>query len=226
MRILIVDDDAQILACLKNSLQAAGYFVEATTNAEQAAKLVGSPSYQLFIFDINLRQKLSGVELCRKARLSNKYCAILMLTVLNDLNTKKICFRCGADDYLTKPFELDELKSRVQALLRRAPQAVQSDLLRYGNLSLNLDTGEVWRGKRQIKLTPREQHLLEFMLRHPDSLLSKEQLLQAAWSYSEDPQPNTLEVHMHGLREKIDGKNHLKLIHTVYGFGYLFGRKV
>ena len=225
MRILIVDDDASILACLKSSLQAAGYFVEATTNAEQAAKMVGSSSYQLFILDINLRQKINGTELCRKARLCNKNCAILMLTVLNDLNTKKICFRSGADDYLTKPFELEELKARVQALLRRSPQPVREDILHYANLKLDLTKGEVWRGKREVKLTPREHHLLDFMLRHSDALLSRDQLLKAAWTYSEDPNPNTLEVHMHCLREKIDGKNTKKLIHTIYGFGYMLGAK-
>jgi two-component system OmpR family response regulator len=164
---------------------------------------------------------LDGLSICQKLRAGNNHTPILMLTAKSQLEDKIKGLNSGADDYLIKPFAFEELLARVRALSRR-PQTATSKILSVGDLSLDTSNYKVKRGDQEIRLSSKEYSLLECFLRHTDQILNKDQLIQYVWSYESDILPNTVEVYIRNLRQKIDipFKNKPPLIKTIRGFGY------
>jgi len=180
--------------------------------------LASSGDYDLIILDLML-PKIDGLSICRRIRQEKNHTPILMLTAKSQLEDKVVGLDSGADDYLTKPFAFEELLARIRALARR-PQSAVSEVLSFGDLSFDVSTLEVSRRGKNIKLSGKEYALLECLMRHPKQILSKDQLIKHVWSYESNILPNTVEVYIRNLRQKIDKNYKVKLIKTVRGFGY------
>lgn len=162
---------------------------------------------------------MNGAEVLKEIRSENQNVPILMLTVKSELDIKTKIFELGADDYLTKPFLLDELLLHVRALLRR-PAKAEKELIKIDNLTLNFGTKVVRRASREIYLTRREYSLLEYLMRHRGQIVSRSQILEHVWDYNADPFSNTVETHMASLRRKLNSGRRRNLIHTFPGRGY------
>lgn len=225
MKLLIVEDEYKIAASLKKGLEQENFIVDISHDGEDGYNLASSEDYDVIILDVML-PKMNGFEICRNLREDKKYTPILMLTAKGLLEDKIAGFDAGADDYLPKPFAFEELLARVRALSRR-PKEATSDVLKVANLSLNTKTFEVKRAQSLIQLSQKEFALLEYMIRHPYQILSKDQIIQHVWDYDADVLPNTVEVYIGYLRQKIDKSftDEAALIHTVRGFGYKLGEK-
>lgn len=218
MRILVVEDEHKIANSIKKGLEQELYAVDISYDGEEGYDLASSENYDLIILDLML-PKLSGIEICKKLRGEKIHTPILILTAKGLVNDKVEGLDAGADDYLTKPFAFEELLARVRALVRR-PQKTQGSILTIENLSLNTAIYEVQRGGKNIQLSGKEYALLEYLLRHPNQILTKDQIISHVWDYDADILPNTVEVYIGYLRNKI-GKD---LIKTVRGFGYKAGK--
>ncbi len=225
MKLLIVEDEYKIAASLKKGLEQEKFVVDISHDGEDGYNLASTEDYDVLILDVML-PKMDGFEICRKLREAKKFTPILMLTAKGMLEDKIAGFDAGADDYLPKPFAFEELLARVRALSRR-PKDVLNDNLSLNDLSLNTKTFEVKRDQRTIQLSQKEFALLEYMIRHPNQILSKDQIIQHVWDYDADVLPNTVEVYIGYLRQKIDKSfiNQAPLIHTIRGFGYKLGEK-
>jgi DNA-binding response OmpR family regulator len=220
MKILIIEDEHIIATSLKKGLEQEHYTVDLAFDGLEGFDLAASGDYDLILLDLML-PGMDGLTLCQKLRSENNHTPILMLTAKSQLEDKIKGLNSGADDYLTKPFAFEELLARVRALSRR-PQKANGKILTIGNLSLNTSTFEVKRGNKSIQLSNKEYSLLECFLRHSNQILNKDQLIQYVWSYESDILPNTVEVYIRNLRQKIDipFKKEPPLIKTIRGFGY------
>jgi len=220
MKLLIIEDEHIIATSLKKGLEQEHYTVDLAFDGLTGFDLAASGDYNLILLDLML-PGMDGLTLCQKLRSDNNHTPILMLTAKSQLEDKIKGLNCGADDYLTKPFAFEELLARIRALSRR-PQKTNDKILTINNLSLNTSTFEVKRGDKPIQLSNKEYSLLECFLRHPNQILNKDQLIQYVWSYESDILPNTVEVYIRNLRQKIDlpFKNQKPLIQTIRGFGY------
>ncbi|MFA7676437.1 MAG: response regulator transcription factor [Candidatus Shapirobacteria bacterium] len=218
MKILIVEDEHLIANALKKGLEQEHYTVDLAFDGLDGYDLASSGDYDIVLLDLML-PKMDGMELCRQIRSQQIHVPILMLTAKSQLEDKVKGLNCGADDYLTKPFAFEELLARIRALGRR-PQNAASEVLTVGDLSINLSNYEVIRQKKIISLSNKEYSLLECLMRHANKILTKDQLIQRVWSYESDILPNTVEVYIRNLRQKIDKNYKVKLIKTVRGFGY------
>ena len=218
MKILIVEDEHLIANALKKGLEQEHYTVDLAFDGETGFDLASSGDYDLILLDLML-PKMNGLEICRQLREQQIQTPILMLTAKSQIEDKIKGFNSGADDYLTKPFAFEELLVRVRALVRR-PQKSASEVITIGDLSLNLSTYEVIRQGKNITLSSKEYSLLECLMRHANKILNKDQLIQHVWSYESDILPNTVEVYIRNLRQKIDEPFKTKLIKTIRGFGY------
>ena len=218
MKILIVEDEHLIANALKKGLEQEHYTVDLAFDGLDGYDLASSGDYDIVLLDLML-PKMDGMELCRQIRNQQIHVPILMLTAKSQLEDKIKGLNCGADDYLTKPFAFEELLARIRALGRR-PQNTASEILTVGDLSINLSNYEVIRQKKIISLSNKEYSLLECLMRHANKILTKDQLIQRVWSYESDILPNTVEVYIRNLRQKIDKNYKVKLIKTVRGFGY------
>lgn len=218
MRILVVEDEPEISAFLKTSLEAKCFSVDVAPDGERGSYWARTTDYDLVILD-NLLPKASGLEVCRAIRKSGRQLPILILSVQSEPSVKTALLNAGADDYLSKPFSHDELLARVNALLRR-PRRIENEVLRADDLALNTSTFEVTRGERQTYLTRKEFMLLNYLLRNKGSVLSRAMLLEHVWDMDTDPFSNTIESHIASLRKKIDTSKKKRLIHTVPGRGY------
>jgi DNA-binding response OmpR family regulator len=220
MKILIIEDEHLIATSLKKGLEQEHYTVDLAFDGIEGFDLAASGDYDLILLDLML-PGLDGLSLCQKLRSENNHTPILMLTAKSQLADKIKGLNSGADDYLTKPFAFEELLARIRALNRR-PQKTNGKTLAIGNLSLNTSTFEVKRSGKNIQLSNKEYSLLECFLRHPNQILNKDQLIQYVWSYESDILPNTVEVYIRNLRQKIDlpFKKEPSLIKTIRGFGY------
>jgi len=226
MRILIIEDEHKIANSIKKGLERESYAVDIAYDGEQGFDLAVTEDYDVIILDLML-PKMNGMEVCRKLRKEeNVHTPILMLTAKSQLDDKVKGLNAGADDYLIKPFAFTELLARLKALIRRPKQAL-SLILSAEDLSLNTLTYEVKRGSQAIRLTKKEFALLEYFLRHKNIVLTKEQIIDHVWDYDADVLPNTVEVYIGYLRNKIDKpfKNKPPLIQTIRGFGYKIGGK-
>jgi two-component system response regulator MprA len=222
--VLVVDDDRAVRESLRRSLEFNGYAVTlAADGAEALASIAGRPPDALVI-DV-MMPRLDGIETTRALRTAGNDLPILVLTARDSVGDRVEGLDAGADDYLTKPFALDELLARLRAMLRRVHPAtsdgLDDEILSFSDLSLNLATREVRRGNRQIELTRTEFTLLEMFLRRPRRVLDRSFILEEVWGYDFPTTANSLEVYVGYLRRKTEAENEPRLIHTVRGVGYV-----
>ena len=222
MKILIIEDEAPIANFIKISLESQLYVVDVARDGERGAFLGRSGGYDLIILDYLLPKK-NGLEIVKEIRYSKKT-PIIMLTVCGDFDCKKQAFDCGIDDFLTKPFLLEELFLRIRALLRRPPQ-ILGDILRVDTLVMNLGRHTVRRKNRIINLTRKEYAVLEHLMLHRGEIRSREIIMENAWDINSDPFSNTLDTHIANLRRKINPNKEIELIHTFSGQGYKIDSK-
>lgn len=220
MKILIVEDEHKIANSIKKGLEQESMVADVSYDGEEGYDLASEGKYDCIILDLML-PGMDGIAICKKLRENNVHTPILILTARGELDDKVAGLNTGADDYLVKPFAFSELLARVKALLRRPKQAL-SQTITIKELSLNTLTFEVTRETTPIVLSRKEFSLLEFLMRHPGRVFTKDQIIQTVWPYDSDILPNTVEVYIGYLRNKIDKpfKNKQPLIHTVRGFGY------
>lgn len=225
MRILVVEDEHKIANSIKKGLEQEAYAVDVAYNGTDGYDLAATEDYDAIILDL-LLPGMDGVTICKKLRADKMHTPILMLTAKGQLSDKVEGLNAGADDYLVKPFAFEELLARLRALTRR-PKNNLGSVLSYVDLTLNTQTYEVKRGSQVIALSKKEFALLEYLLRHPEIVITKEQLISHVWDYEADILPNTVEVYIKYLRNKVDQpfKNKPALIQTVRGFGYKLGGK-
>ena len=219
MRILIVEDERKIARALGRALKNEKYAVDISHDGTDAYAMAGMIDYDLLILDRMIPGDYDGLGLTKKLRKEGKRVPILLLTALGEIQDKTEGLDSGADDYLTKPFALDELLARVRALLRR-PQTQAETILKIADLSLDLNAHEVFRNNQKIELTNKEFSLLEYLVRNAGRPVSKEQIIDHVWDYDADILPNNIEVYISYLREKVDKPFEKKLIKTVRGIGY------
>ena len=219
MRILIVEDERKIARALGRALKNEKYAVDISHDGTDAYAMAGMIDYDLLILDRMIPGDYDGLSLTKKLREEGKKVPILLLTALGEIKDKTEGLDSGADDYLTKPFALDELLARVRALLRR-PQTQVETILKIADLSLDLNMHEVFRNNQKIELTNKEFSLLEYLVRNAGRPVSKEQIINHVWNYDADILPNNIEVYISYLREKVDKPFEKKLIKTVRGIGY------
>jgi DNA-binding response OmpR family regulator len=222
MRILIIEDEHKIAQSIKQGLEQEKYAVDVAYTGTQGYDLASSESFDLLILD-RLLPEMDGVTLCKRLRKEQIHTPILFLTAKGQLEDKVEGLDAGADDYLVKPFAFEELLARIRALIRR-PKASLNTTLSIEDLELNTKSFTVKRGKTIIQLSNKEFVLLEYLMRHPQQILTKEQIITHVWNYEANILPNTVEVYIGYLRNKIDKPFPQKpLIHTVRGFGYKIG---
>ncbi|MGL5082725.1 MAG: two-component system response regulator RppA [Microcoleaceae cyanobacterium] len=225
MRILLVDDEVDLVNSLSQVLTREGYTVDVAYEGSSGKDLATQTHYDLLILDWMLPQT-SGLDLCRELRSNSNPTPILFLTAKDTLDDRVAGLDAGADDYLVKPFELRELLARVRALLRRSSALEPSNdslQLQIANLELNIDTQQVCRGGRVIELSEKESQLLAFFIQHSGQLLTHQQIYQSLWKGKEKPSSNVLAAQVRLLRRKIEQSGEAPLIHTIYGKGYRFG---
>jgi DNA-binding response OmpR family regulator len=217
-RVLLVEDDADIAGALRRSLRLEGYDVRIA--GDGAAALDESLVYEpdAVVLDLGL-PRIDGVEVCRRLR-EDSDVPILMLTAREGLDSRVEGLDSGADDYLVKPFEREELLARLRALLRRRPPRGSAFLV-VGNLRLNPDTHEVVRGEREVDLTSREFELLEHLMRNERLVVSRQALLDEVWEYHPYAETNTVDVFVSNLRRKLEADGEARMLHTVRGAGYV-----
>jgi len=218
MKILIIDDEAAIVEFLRTGLIAQMYTVDSASDGERGSFLARTSHYDLIILDYSL-PKLDGAGVLKEIRQDGRAVPILMLSVKSEIIDKETAFNLGADDYLTKPFLLEELLLRVRALLKR-PLQIEKELIRLGNLTLCTKNKVVRRNGKEIYLTRREFSLLEFLLRSHGQIISRSEILEHVWDYDADPFSNSIETHIASLRKKLRANRQPELIHTFPGRGY------
>ncbi|MEV5571798.1 response regulator transcription factor [Spirillospora sp. NPDC052269] len=225
MRILVVEDEPAVRKTLASSLAFENYEVETAVDGLAALKRLDVVKPDLILLDV-LMPRLDGLTTCRRLRARGETVPVLMLTARDTIGDRVTGLDCGADDYLVKPFELDELLARVRALLRRSVLTSRSaepgDVLEYAGLRMNTLTREVTRDVRVLGLTRTEHTLLEMFLAHPHQVLTRERILETVWGFDFEPASNSLDVYVMYLRRKMGEP---RLIHTVRGVGYVL-RKV
>ena len=220
MRILLIEDDAAITRVLQRGLYAHGHQIVIATTGEDGVLFADDETVELVLLDISL-PGLNGHQVLKKIREQRTRLPIIMLTARDDLKNKVSALHGGADDYLTKPFAFEELLARIYAVTRRFDQP-ESSQLQTGILRLDLLAQRAWRRDSLIELSKREFALLEYFMRHPHQVLSRQQILFAVWDYAFDPESNVVDVYVRYLRNKIDEANKPSLITTVRGAGYRF----
>lgn len=220
MRILLVEDEPRIVRLLERGLAAHGHQLEAAADGEDGLVMAGDEGIDLVILDIGL-PGMDGHEVLRRLRASRPDLPVLMLTARDEVTSKVRALDAGADDYLTKPFALEELMARVRALSRRRDQA-QASVIEVGDTRIDLLARRAWRGEREVELAAREFALLEYFMRHPGQLLTRTQILEAVWEYDFDPASNVVDVYVGYLRRKLRGESGDDPISTVRGSGYRF----
>lgn len=219
MRVLVVDDDPDVRDSLRRSLRFEGYSVTTAADGEQALASIAAERPDVLVLDLQM-PVLGGLATCRRLREQGDDVPVLMLTARSGTSDRVTGLDAGADDYLPKPFALEELLARLRALLRRTVPGRPTELLRYEDLELDTATREARRAGHPINLTRTEHALLELFLRHPRQVLTRQQILTEVWGYDFDPGSNTLEVYVGYLRRKTEEHNAIRLVHNVRGVGY------
>jgi two-component system, OmpR family, response regulator MprA len=219
MRILVVDDDPAVRSSLDRALRLEGYEVETAADGPAALQILSLGSPDAVVLDLGL-PGLDGLAVCRRLRSAGDDTPVLMLTARDAVDDRVQGLDAGADDYLVKPFALAELLARLRALLRRRSGA-EGEVLRFGDLSLDLGTREARRGDRLFTLTRIEFDLLELFLRHPRQVLTRDVILDRVWGYTFDSGTNSLAVYVGYLRRKTEADGESRYLHTVRGVGYV-----
>ncbi len=223
MRIIVVEDEHKIANSIKKGLEQESFAVDVAFTGTDGFGLITTEDYDLIILDL-LLPGMSGIDICKKLRDAQNHTPILMLTAKGQIEDKVAGLNAGADDYLTKPFAFEELLARVRALIRR-PKDSLGTILTFEDLTLDTQNYEVKRAGKLINLSNKEFALLEYLLRHKNKILKKDQIINHVWDYDADILPNTVEVYIGYLRNKIDKpfSDKKNLINTVRGFGYRIG---
>jgi len=221
MQILVIEDNPKVAAAIQKGLAEQGFGVKVTRSGQEGETLALETAFDLIILDLMLPDH-EGVTLCRNLRRANVSTPTLMLTALSGTADKVNGLDAGADDYLTKPFEFEELLARVRALLRRG-QATEAAVLRYADMEMDLAKRAVTRQGQAIDLKHREFALLEYFMRNPDRVLARSLIGEHVWDMNFNPFSNVIDVYVSNLRRKIDKPFGEPLIHTVVGSGYRFG---
>ena len=225
LRLLLVDDEPKLTDFLKMELEVEGYQVEvAADGASGLIALRGEPGPDLVLLDWNLPD-FTGLDICRRIRATGMTVPVLMLTGYDEVKDKVEALDAGVDDYLVKPFSIEELLARLRALQRRSqaiqPQASEPEVLRIGDLELNQANHDVRRGSRSIQLSNKEYQLLVFLMRSPNKVQSRLEILHGVWGESFYGDDNLLDVYIRYLRQKVESPDEPKLIHTVRGVGFM-----
>ncbi len=223
MRILLVEDDQAQLEPLQTALSQAGHIVDGIEDGAIAQWVISQRDYDLLILDW-LLPEISGLDLCRQYRQAGKKAPILMLTAKDTTLDKVTGLDAGADDYLVKPTDVFELLARVRALGRRSPQW-QGETLQLADLQLNISTLTVERGQAIVELSAREFQLLEYLMRHPRHVLSRDQIEQALWEWGNEPESNAMTTLVRRLRQRLQLVSAADWIETIYGMGYRISPK-
>lgn len=218
MRILVVEDEPGIANFVRQGLMEAGYAVDLAWDGPEGLDYALAADYDVLVLDIML-PKMDGLELLRELRRLGDKTPVLMLTARDTVDNRVEGLDAGADDYLVKPFAFPELLARVRALLRRPPLQVGT-ILRVGDLEMDTAKREVRRNDRPIELSPREYAVLEYLMRHPNQVLTRTQISEHVWNFDFFNESNVVDVYVGYLRRKIDQGENLPLIHTVRGVGY------
>jgi two-component system, OmpR family, response regulator MprA len=220
MRVLVVDDDPAVRESLRRSLAFNGYQVELAEDGEQALRQVAATHPDAVVLDV-MMPRMDGLAACRALRAAGDDVPVLMLTARDQVSDRVAGLDAGADDYLPKPFALEELLARLRALLRRIGPSESQSVLLLADLSLDPASREVTRGERRLRLTRTEFSLLELLLRHPRQVLTRDRILDEVWGYDFPTSANSLEVYVGYLRRKTEAHGEPRLIHTVRGVGYV-----
>jgi two-component system response regulator MprA len=226
MRILVVEDDAAVRDSLGRTLRFEGYQVETAGDGLAALDVMRAGEPDAVVLDVSM-PRMDGLEACRRLRADGVVVPVLMLTARDSVGDRVAGLDAGADDYLVKPFALQELLARIRALLRRsaltatAGEEPAEDLLTFADVRMNPATREVWRGERALKLTRTEFGILEAFLRHPRQVLSRTALFEQVWGYDFGEQSNSLHVYLGYLRRKLESEGEARLLHTVRGVGFV-----
>ncbi|HLO89234.1 MAG TPA: response regulator transcription factor [Nostocaceae cyanobacterium] len=216
--ILLVEDEIKLARFIELELSSEGYQVSVANDGMNGLMLARESTPDLVILDWML-PGLSGVEICRRLRSTGISVPVILLTAKDEVSDRVTGLDAGADDYVVKPFSIEELLARIRAHLRRT-QETNEDLLQFLDLSLNRRTREVFRGKRAIDLTAKEFDLLEYLLTHPRQVFTREQILEQVWGYDFMGDSNIIEVYIRYLRLKLEESQEKRLIHTIRGVGY------
>ncbi len=224
-KILLVEDEEGLILTLTHRLQAEGYEVETAREGDQGLELALHSGHDLIVLDLMLPGK-SGFEICRELRQKNLGVPILMLTARDQVVDKVVGLKLGADDYLTKPFEMAELLARIEALLRRVQIGrgpKMAGVFRFGALEVDWQAGEVRKDGELLSLSAREFRLLQYLAQYPNQVLTREKLLNEVWGYNAMPVTRTVDVHVAWLRQKLESNPRFPShILTVHGLGYKF----
>ncbi len=218
MKVLVVEDEKKIASFVRKGLEAAGFAVEVAQRGDEGYTLATTRPYDALVLDIMLPGR-DGLSILRNLRERKIPLPVILLTARSELNERLEGLNLGADDYLTKPFHIEELIARLHAVTRRATGASQS-ILAVADLTMNLLTREVLRAGRRIELTTREFSLLEHLMRSPGRVLTRVEIVERVWDYNFDPGTNLVDVYIQRLRKKVDGEFPVKLIETIRGVGY------
>jgi two-component system response regulator MprA len=219
-RVLVVDDDPRILEALRRALTLKGFGVSTAEGGQAALSLLGLGAPDVLVLDVAMPD-VDGIEVCRRLREAGDRTPVLMLTARDAIADRVIGLEAGADDYLVKPFALEELIARLRALLRRTAPDGGTAVLRFADLTLDEATVEVRRGARPLQLTRTEFQLLGTLLLNPRRVITREALFERVWGYELDLSSNSLAVYISSLRRKLEEGGEPRLIHTVRGVGYV-----
>lgn len=222
MRVLVIEDDHKIANALKKALQQEKYAVDVSYDGDDGYAMAMTEPYDVAVIDRMIPGEYNGLAIVQAMRQAKIHTPVLLLTALGSVRDRTKGLDSGADDYLVKPFALEELLARVRALMRR-PTEQQATILKLDDLSLDTTNFVVKRASQTINLTSREFALLEYLMRNPGRTLSKDIIIAHVWNYDADILPNTVEVYIKYLRSKIDTPFKSNLIHTIRGFGYRLG---
>lgn len=224
INILIVEDEQRLAEILKKQLEDAGYHAQVASDGNIGRQYIEQGKYSLVILDVNL-PIINGFDLCREIRKANKTIPIIMLTALGTPDNKISGFDAGADDYVTKPFDIRELLARVNVFLKRSEAKAEPEKRVVADLILDITNKTVTRAGKRIDLTAKEYYLLEIFMKNKGKLLSREYIINQVWGIDFDPGTNVIDVYVNYLRKKIDKDFEPKLIHTKFGFGFYCNEK-
>jgi DNA-binding response OmpR family regulator len=218
MRVLVVEDEERLAGLIQQGLASEGHAVDLTHSGEEALDFIAVSDYDAIVLDIML-PGMSGLELCRRLRARRNQTPILLLTALDAVEDRVAGLDAGADDYLVKPFAFAELSARLRALSRRPTESL-NPILTVGDLRLDPATRQVRRGADEHELPNKQFRILEYLMRHPNQVLTREMITEHVWDYDVPNSPNVIDVHIRALRRALDDPYEVKLIQTVRGAGY------
>lgn len=223
MKILVVEDEKKIAGFIRKGLDEQGFTVTVSHNGDEAYTMARTQTYDVIVLDIMLPGR-DGLSILYNLREQKNAVPVILLTARAEMNERVEGLNLGADDYITKPFYVEELVARIHAVVRRGAGEPRG-ILQAGDLSVNLITREIERGDRKIEMTPREFNLLEYLMRSPGRVFTRTQILEHVWGYDFDPQTNIVDVYVQRVRKKLSDYAEVAFVETVRGVGYRFCKK-